>query len=117
MASTPATTKLHARKPSRAVSPVEATPDLGALERFISDATVAQQSAISPDDMVREQFVTGLRVTEAKIAALDEQRSLAQRLAAALDQSFADHRAHLERAAARYRNGLLDGADQEGQAA
>lgn len=112
MASTPATTK-RPRKPARTVATVEAVPDLGALERFITDTTAAQQSAISPDSMVREQFVTGLRVTEAKIAALDEQASLAQRLFDALMRSFADHRTELERAASRYRNGLLDGAEQE----
>lgn len=100
-----------ARRKAVAVK-AEAVPDLAALEQFISDATSAQQSAISPDDMVREQFVTGLRVTEAKIAALDEQASLAQRLFDALQQSFADHRSNLDRAATRYRNGLLDGAEQ-----
>jgi hypothetical protein len=103
------------RASSKAVAPVEAVPNLDALEQFISDATAAQQSAISPDDMVREQMVTGLRVTEAKIAALDEQTSLAQRLFDALMQSFAAHRANLDKAAARYRNGLLDGAEHQGR--
>jgi len=92
---------------------VESVPDLQALERFINDATAAQQSAIAPDDVVRETMVTGLRVTEAKIAALDEQTSLAQRLFDALMQSFADHRANLTKAAQRYRNGLLDGAEHQ----
>lgn len=101
------------RPASKAVAPVEAVPNLDALEQFISDTTAAQQSAISPDDMVREQMVTGLRVTEAKIAALDEQTSLAQRLFDALMQSFGAHRAELEKASGRYRNGLLDGAEHQ----
>ena len=114
MATAPApVAKPKPRKPARNVAKTEAVPDLATLEQFISDATAAQQSAISPDDMVREQMVTGLRVTDAKIAALDEQASLARRLFDALNQSFADHRANLERAAARYRNALLDGAEHE----
>lgn len=113
MTAATAPAKPKAKRPAKAIVSAEAGPDLAALEQFINDATAAQQSAISPDDMVRKQFITGLRVTEAKIAALDEQASLARRLAEALLQNFADHRARLERAAQRYRNGLLDGAETQ----
>lgn len=101
------------RRAAKPVEAVESVPDLQALEQFINEATAAQRAAIAPDAIVRETMVTGLRVTEAKIAALDEQTSLAQRLFDALMQSFADHRANLTKAAQRYRNGLLDGAEHQ----
>lgn len=115
MAATAESTAAKPRAPrkSKAVTPAETVPNLEALEQFVNDAMAAQQPAISPDDTVREVMVTGLRVTEAKIAALDEQSSLAQRLFDALMQSLGAHRANLQQAAQRYRNGLLDGAEHQ----
>lgn len=107
-------TKAKPRKPTSAVA-TQSVPDLAQMEQFVADAMAAQQSAISPDDMVKEQMIAGLRGIEREIAANDDEISLIQRLATALLQVRNDRKELLDRAAARYRKGLDDLADQQQQ--
>lgn len=101
----------------RSASPaVQAVPDLAALEQFVNDAMAAQQSAMCPDDLAKQKFVADLRGIEREIAANDDEIALIQRIATSLMQVRMDRKERLERAASRYRNALLDGAEhQEGQ--
>lgn len=110
MPNTPATRK-------RAIAPRPAVPDLAGLEQFISDATATTQAAIARDTLVRERFTTELRVLESDKQALNEKRSLAERLFKALTQVFDAEEADIDRSIARYRNGLLDGVEQQESAA
>ncbi len=83
-------------------------PDLTAIQGFVEDAMRATVPALTRESVAVENFATGLRVTEAEKAALIEQRSLMERLFAALTTSFDAAEADLDKTIARYRGGLND---------
>ena len=108
---------MTARKTSalRVVAKTAPGPDLTALQTFVEDAMRATVPAITRESVAVESMVTGLRVAEAEKAALGEQRSLAERLFGALNTSFDAAEADLDRTIDRFKAGLVDGAEGQGQ--
>jgi hypothetical protein len=86
-------------------------PDLTALQGFVEEAMRSTVPALTRESVAIENFATGLRVTEAELTALREQRSLVERLFGALITSFDAAEADLDKTISRYRNGLADGAE------
>lgn len=101
------------RKPATEI--VHRGPDLEGLEAFIRDATETKVSAVKRDSLVRSSFTAELRILENEKASLGEKRDLADKLHKALTIAIDAEEADIDAAIARYRNGLLDGAEnQEG---
>ena len=107
------TTPAKSSRPSRPAAKAPTVPDLAGLEQFIMDTTETRQAAVARDTVVRERFVTELRVLESERQALGERRSLAERLFKALTQVFDAEEADIDAAIGRYRNALLDGAETQ----
>jgi hypothetical protein len=102
----------HAPK-RRATAVTRRGPDLEGIEAFIKDATETKVSAVKRDSLVRQTFTAELRILENEKASLGEKRSLADRLHDALIIAIDAEEADIDAAIARYRNGLLDGAEHQ----